>query len=134
LIHEREGAKRAIRRLLAEHRSRDTEVRLLAVVEVLIPGKVSIYLSEAQAEKLAREAAARWIDDLESILKSAGIQYTSEIAVGSPKKLIPAAMARTDVDRVLLPARSPHWWARWTASHRENSLGRSLHRPVSVVP
>jgi uncharacterized protein YbjT (DUF2867 family) len=131
---EPDGAERAIRRLLDERPSTDTHVLLLAVVEPLTPGKVIIHLSEARAEKLVRDAAARWIDELEAILKSAGIQCSSEIAVGPRKKLIAAAMARAGIDRVLLPARSPHWWARWTAARRENILTRASHRPVSVVP
>jgi hypothetical protein len=128
------GAERAIRRLLDERPATGTQVLLLAVMEPLTPGKVSIYLSEAKAERLVRDAAARWLDDLEAILKSAGIQCSSEIAVGPRKKLIAAAMARTDIDRVLLPARSPHWWAGWTAARRGNNLTRASHRPVSVVP
>jgi len=131
---EPDGAERAIRCLIDERPSPATHVLLFAAVEVLTPGKVSIYLSEARAEKLVRAAAARWIDDLEAILKSSGIHCSSEIAVGPPKKLIAAAMSRPDIDRVLLPARAPHWWARWTATRRESVLTRASHRPVSVVP
>ncbi|HQR11121.1 MAG TPA: universal stress protein [Casimicrobiaceae bacterium] len=131
---EPDGAERAILRLIDERPPTSTSVYLLAVVEPLTPGKVSIYLSEARSEEMVRAAAARWIDNLEGILKSAGIQCSSEIAVGSSKELMAAAMARPDIDRVLLPARSPHWWARWTAARRESTLTRASHRPVSVVP
>lgn len=129
-----QDAERAIRRLLDESPSLTTSVQLLAVVEPLTPGKVGIYLSPTRAEALACAAAARWLDGLEALLKGAGIQCESEIAVGPPRKLIAQAMARTDIDRVLLPTTSPRWWSRWTAARRENALTRASHHPVTVVP
>ena len=129
-----QDAERAIRRLLDESPSLTTSVQLLAVVEPMTPGKVSIYLPRARAEALACSAAARWLDGLEALLKAAGIKSNSEIAVGPPKKLIAQAMARPDIDRVLLPARSPRWWSRWTAARRGIMLTRASHRPVTVVP
>jgi hypothetical protein len=127
-------AERAIQRLLDESPPLPTSVQLLAVVEPLTPGKVGIHLSPARAEALACAAAARWLDGLEALLKAAGIKCDSEIAVGPPKKLIAQAMARTDIDRVLLPVGSPRWWSRWTAARREDVLTRASHHPVTVVP
>jgi hypothetical protein len=129
-----QDAERAIRRLLDESPSLTTSVRLLAVVEPMTPGKISIYLPRAGAEALACAAAARWLDGLEALLKSAGIKCDSQIAVGPPRKLIAQAMARPDIDRVLLPARSLRWWSRWTAARRGIMLTRASHRPVTVVP
>jgi universal stress protein family protein len=129
-----QDAERAIRRLLDESPSPTTSVRLLAVVEALTPGKISIYLSRARAEALARAAVACWLDRLEALLKTAGIKCDSEIAVGPPRKLIAQAMARADIDRVLLPTTSPRWWSGWTAARRENMLTRASHHPVTVVP
>ena len=127
-------AERAIRRLLDESPALPTSVQLLAVVEPLTPGKVSIYLSPARAEALACAAAARWLDGLEALLNGAGIQCDTEIAVGPPRKLIAQAMARTDIDRVLLPTRSFRWWSRRMAARRESVLTRASHHPVTVVP
>jgi hypothetical protein len=129
-----QDAERAIRCLLDESPSPTTSVQLLAVVEPLIPGKISIYLPQARAEAMASAAAGRWLDGLEALLKAAGIKCDSEIAVGPPKKLIAQAMARTDIDRVLLPVGSPRWWSRWTAARREDVLTRASHHPVTVVP
>jgi hypothetical protein len=129
-----QDAERAIRRLLDESPSLTTSVQLLAVVEPLTPGRISIYLSRARAEALACAAAARWLDGLEGLVKAAGIKCDSEIVVGPPRKLIAEAMARTDIDRVLLPTTSPRWWSRWTAARRENVLTRASHHPVTVVP
>jgi hypothetical protein len=129
-----QDAERAIRRLLDESPLLTTSVRLLAVVDPITPGKISIYLSQARAEALACAAAARWLDGLEALLKAAGIKCDSEIAVGPPRKLIAQAMARPDIDRVLLPARSLRWWSRWTAVRRGITLTRASHRPVTVVP
>ncbi|HEX8010104.1 MAG TPA: universal stress protein [Casimicrobiaceae bacterium] len=129
-----QDGERAIRRLLDESPPPTTSVQLFAVVEALTSGIVSIYLSQARAEALARKAAALWIDRLEALLKAADIECHSEIAVGPPKKLIAEAMARNDIDRVLLPVRLPRWWSRWTAARRETTLTRVSHHPVTVVP
>ena len=129
-----QDAERAIRRLLDESPSPTTSVRLLAVVEALTPGKMNIYLSRARAEALACAVAARWLDRLEALLKTAAIKCDSEIAVGPPRKLIAQAMARTDIDRVLLPTTTPRWWSGWTAARRENMLIRASHHPVTIVP
>ncbi len=126
-------AERAIRRLLDESPSPTTSVHLLAVVEPLTTGISSIYISRKRADALTRAAAARWLEGLEALLRAAGIKCDSEIAVGPPAKLIAQAMARTDIDRVLLPAESPRWWSRWTAARRENTLARASHHPVTVV-
>lgn len=129
-----QDGERAIQRLLDESPPLTTRVQLLAVVEPLTAGKVGIYLSPARAEALVCEAASRWLDRLEALLKAAGIECDSEIAVGPPRQLIARAIARTDIDRVLLPTRSPRWWSRWTAARRGNTLTRVSQHPVTVVP
>jgi nucleotide-binding universal stress UspA family protein len=129
-----ESAERAVRQLLDEAPSAKFEVELLAVVEPLTPGKVRIYLSAQRAEELARAAAQRWLARIESLLDGAHIAHRSEVAMGRPAAMIDAALRRGDIDRVLLPARSPRWRSAAAAGRQSARLTRAAHHPVTLVP
>jgi nucleotide-binding universal stress UspA family protein len=125
--------KRAVRRLLEEKPAASVEVELLAVVEPLTPGKVSIFLSPERAEALAGAAAARWLRELEPILDRARIKYRSQIALGAPRKVIAKAMRRDDIDRVLIPISTSRWLGRALFNRRAAQLSRATPHPVTVV-
>jgi nucleotide-binding universal stress UspA family protein len=128
-----EQGARAVRRLLEEKVSASVEVELLAVVEPLTPGKVSIFLSPERAEVLARAAAARWLRELEPILERACIKHRSTIALGAPKTVIAEAMRREDIDRVLIPIGASRWFGRALINRRAAQLSRDTPHPVTVV-
>jgi nucleotide-binding universal stress UspA family protein len=125
--------ERAIRRLLEEKRAASVEVELLAVVEPLTPGKVSIFLSQERAGELAGAAAARWLEQLEPLLTAARIRHRSQIVLGVPKKVIAEAMRREDIDRVLLPMSAARWLGGTLVNRRAAQLSRATPHPVTVV-
>jgi hypothetical protein len=125
--------ERAVRRLLEERPSASVEVELLAIVEPLTPGKVSIFLSQERAETLASAAAARWLDRLELLLEATRIKHRSRIALGAPRKVMAEAMRRNDVDRVLIPIGTSHWWSRALVKRRAAQLRRATPHAVTVV-
>ena len=125
--------ERAIRRLLEEKHAASAEVELLAVVEPLSPGKVSIFLSHERAEELAGAAAARWLKQLEPLLTAARIKHRSRLALGAPKKVIAEAMRREDIDRVLLPMSVSRWLGRAVLDRRAGQSSRVTPHPVTVV-
>jgi hypothetical protein len=125
--------ERAVRRLLDEKSSASVEVELLAVVEPLTPGKVSIFLSPGRAEAFTRSAAADWIERLKALLDGARIKHRSQVAVGTPKKIIAEAMRRNDIDRVLIPVNASHWWSKPLLKRRLARLRRATPHPVTVV-
>jgi len=125
--------ERAVRRLLDEKPSTSVEVELLAVVEPLTSGKVSIFLSPERAEQFARSAAADWIERLNALLDGARIEHRSQVAVGTPNKIIAEAMRRDDIDRVLIPVNASHWWAKPLLKRRRAQLSRATPHPVTVV-
>jgi nucleotide-binding universal stress UspA family protein len=125
--------ERAVRRLLDERPPTSVEIELLAVVEPLTPGKVSVFLSPKRAEALARAAATDWIGRLKPLLDGVCIKHRSQIAVGAPKKVIAEAMRRNDIDRVLIPIDAPHWWAKVLFKRRVARLSRATRHPVTVV-
>jgi hypothetical protein len=126
---EPDGARRAVLQLLREPRSHATSVHLLAAVEPRISGRIGIYLCAADANAQVRAAAARWLAPLSCLLANAGIAHTTEIVVGPPRRVIRAAAARDDVDRVLLPPPGPRLFARQWA---RRLCDRSPH-PVTRV-
>ena len=129
-----DGGKRAVRQLLAEAaRTDDLTVELLAIVEPLTPGKVSIYLGARQAEAFARDAAQRWLRDVGALLASAGVCYRSTVAIGSVSRHVREALRRGDVDRVLLPARGVGWLSRLRAATSGGKHALDAHRIVTIV-
>lgn len=132
--HPTDG-ERAVRWLLAHTpKSEALEVELCVIVDPLTPGKVAIYLSPERAEALARDAAVRWIEELGALLVSAGIPYRWEVKVGRVSRQIKAAMRRSDVDRVLVPARVPRWLSAFRAAKRSGELTLATGHPVTVLP
>jgi hypothetical protein len=127
------SGQRAVRKVLDEPPSPRLEVTLLAIVEPLTPGKVSVFLSPHRAEELLRAAARRWLEEIGALLDAANIRHRSEIAVGRPAAIIEAAVRRRNIDRVLLPARRPRWLSALTAAQRSAKLTRVTRHPVTVV-
>lgn len=128
-----EQGERAVRRLLDEKPSASVEVELLAVVDPLTPGKVSIFLSQERAEALASAAAERWLERLELLLDAARVRHRSQIALGAPRRVIAEAMRRNDIDRVMIPIGVSHWWSRALAKRRAAQLRRATPHTVTVV-
>ena len=106
-----DGAERAVRSLLHEAHAEPFEVELLAVVEPVDLSNVHVYMSPQRAEQSARATAAGWIARLAPLLRAAGVTYRSSVAIGRAPAEIEAALHRTDVDRVVLPATAPRWSA-----------------------
>jgi hypothetical protein len=104
-----EGAERSIRKLLPERGGEPLEVELLAIAEAPHLSRGRLYLSRAREEDAARATAACWLARLAPLLENAGVPYTTRIVIGEPPAQIEAALHRTDVDRVLLPATAPRW-------------------------
>lgn len=123
------SGERAVRRLLAQRRDPRLEVELLAIVDPLTPGKVSIFVPPEKAEAQAIGAATRWLNRLEPMLEDERIAYRSVIATGPVRETLRRVGARVDIDRVILgtPARDP--LRRW----RRRSIARLMHRPVVSV-
>jgi hypothetical protein len=128
-----ERAELVIRRFVATPRTAADEVELLAIVEPLTPGRVSIYLTRAEAEALATTAARQWLAQLETILADAGIRCRSEIALGRTADIIATAAARTGIDSVLLPPPKPGWLAQRLTARRAARLARIAEHHVSVA-
>ena len=106
-----ESGERAIRQLLRERSPEDLDVRLLAIAEPPELHHLRRFVSSAGAEEAARSAAICWLAKLTPILDAAGVAYRTEIVIGSARTEIEAALHRSDVDRVLLPATAPRWTA-----------------------
>ena len=106
-----DGAERAVRSLLQEAHAEPFEVELLAVVEPVDLSNVHMYMSPQRAEQSARATAAGWIARLAPLLRAANVTYRSAVAIGHAPMEIEAALHRTDVDRVVLPATAPRWSA-----------------------
>jgi len=116
---DQDSAERAIRQLLVEDVTDPLEVELLAIAEAPQLSNVRRFVPPGAAEEAARSTASCWIARLGPLLQAAQVPYHAEIVVGRPQAEIEAALHRTDVDRVLLPADAPRWSA--------------AARPVTVV-
>ena len=121
--------ERAVRQVLAEPPDPGLEVLLLAVVEPLVPGKVSLYLSRARAESLCAAAAVRWLHALEATLDAARVPHKSEVALGRPADVIARAARERDVDRVVLGTHDRRLATAWLRGRRS----RGVHGPQAVV-
>jgi hypothetical protein len=97
------GALRAVAQLLDESPDPRLTVHLLAAVEVRRPGKVRMFVSAEAAAAQARAAGERWLAPLDAALRAARVPCTSEVIVGPVRATLRDALARDDVDRVLLP-------------------------------
>ena len=75
-------AERLICRLLADGPQPQREVVLLAIVEPAVPGRIPIYLGSERASAMAREAAVRWLEPLQTRLEAAGIRARCTIRDG----------------------------------------------------
>jgi Universal stress protein family len=126
--------ERAVRYLLNDPPSSSFEVELLAIVEPLTPGKVSIFLSQERAATLGRTAAARWLRQLEKPLAASQIKCYSEVAIGRRAEIVARAIRRRDIDLVLLPSNGPHWFNRLVAKWRGEALSRTTAHLVTIVP
>jgi hypothetical protein len=105
----------------------------LAIVEPLTPGRISIYLTRAEAEALATAAAKQWLARLEAILAEAGIRCRSGIALGRAADILATAQARVDVDSILSPPVETGWLAQRVAARRAARLARVAEHRVSVA-
>lgn len=106
-----DSAERALRSLLQEVHTEPYEVELLAVAEPVDLSNVHMFVSPQQAEQSARAAAACWIARLAPLLQAANVPYHAYVVIGNAPAEIEAALHRTDVDRVMLPATAPRWSA-----------------------
>ena len=113
-----ESGERAIRELLKECSPAELEVELLAVVEP-VHFDTGHALSRDLAEQSARATASCWLARLAPLLDQAHLPHRSRIVIGPPATEIEAAVRRTDVDRVVLPATAPRWPA--------------VQRPITIV-
>ena len=104
-----DSAERALRSLLQEVHTEPYEVELLAVAEPVDLSNVHMYVSPQRAEQGARAAAACWIARLAPLLRAANVPYHASVVIGNAPAEIEAALHRTDVDRVMLPATAPRW-------------------------
>jgi universal stress protein family protein len=104
-----DSAERALRSLLEEVHNEPYEVELLAVAEPVDLSIVHRFVSPQRAGESARAAAACWIARLAPLLQAANVPYRTNIVVGNAPAEIEAALHRTDVDRVVLPAAAPRW-------------------------
>ncbi|HET6801679.1 MAG TPA: universal stress protein [Casimicrobiaceae bacterium] len=120
---------RAVRRLLDEPRDPRLDVELLAIVDPLTSGKVSVFVSRAKAEAQSRAAATRWIAELQQLLSAAGVQSHARIAVGPVHEMLRSAGARADFDRVLLGTRARGMLRHW----RRHLVAHRMHRPLVSV-
>jgi hypothetical protein len=127
------SAKRIVRRLIAGPRTAADEVVLLAIVEPLTPGRVSIYLTRSRAVALATAAATQWSAELERMLAEAGISCRSEVAVGRATDILATTAARTDVDSVLLPPSPSEWLTRRWTDRRATRLARGAGHHVGIA-
>ena len=99
-----DAAQRAVIALLAEPRDPHLMVELLALVEPRRPGKVRMFVSEAQARAQVESAARRWLAPLEAMLSAAHVSFSSTVLLGPVRASLRQAVARAGIDRVLLPA------------------------------
>ena len=106
-----DGAERALRCLLQEDHTEPYEVELLAVAEPVDLSNVHMFVSPQRAEQAARAAAGCWIARLAPLLRAADIPFHAYVVIGNAPAEIEAALHRTDVDRVVLPASAPRWSA-----------------------
>lgn len=106
-----DSGERALRSLLQEIHTEPYEVELLAVAEPVDLSNVHVFISPQRAEQGARAAAACWIARLAPLLEAANVPYHASVVIGHPPAEIEAALHRTDVDRVVLPATAPRWSA-----------------------
>jgi hypothetical protein len=106
-----DSAERAVRSLLREVHTEPYEVELLAVAEPVDLSNVHRFISPQRAEQSARAEAACWIARLAPLLQAAHVPYRAHVVVGNATAQIEAALHRTDVDRVMLPATAPRWSA-----------------------
>lgn len=126
---EPEGAQRAVDALLREPFDPSLCVHLVAVVEPLRPGKVAMFVTEAQAESLVRQAAQRWLAPIEAQFAAAGIPFTTEVVLAGVHESIAKLTQREDIDRVVLPPPRLGWFSR-----REGERIRDLSpHPVTLV-
>ena len=88
-----------------------------------------MFMTAERAEELVREAAQRWLAPLAQALAAAGVPFTTEVMLGSPRATIAALARRGDIDRVLLPPSRPGWLSR-----RDGERIRALSpHPVTIV-
>jgi len=106
-----DSAEHALRQLLVELPTNAIEVELLAVAEPPNLSNMRRFVSPRTAEEVARAAATCWIARLGPLLQAANVPYHGHIVVGEARAEIEAALHRTDVDRVVLPAAAPRWVA-----------------------
>ena len=107
-----DSAERALRRLLQELPAGPLEVELLAIAEPPnLTHRAPFRLGPHRPKKSARAAAACWIARLGPLLQAANVPFHARVVVGDAPAEIEAALHRTDVDRVLLPATAPRWSA-----------------------
>lgn len=104
-----DSAERAIRQLLREPEAGPLEVELLGIAEAPDLSSGRRYVSPSGAAFAARAKATCWMARLGPILEAAHVPYHTSIAVGEPQREIEAALHRSDIDRVLLPALAPRW-------------------------
>jgi hypothetical protein len=107
-----DGAERALRCLLEEVPTEPFEVELLAVAEPVNLSNVHLFISPQSGEQAARAAAACWIAKLAPLLEDAGVPYHARVVIGNASVEIEAALHRSDVDRVVVPATAPRWSAQ----------------------
>ena len=106
-----DSAERALRGLLQEVHTEPYEVELLAVAQPVDLSNVHMFVSPQRAEQGARAAAACWIARLAPMLQAANVPYHAHVVIGNAPAEIEAALHRSDVDRVVLPATAPRWSA-----------------------
>jgi hypothetical protein len=126
---EPDGALRAVAQLLAEVPDPRLRVHLVAIVEVRRPGKVRMFVDAATAQAQAQAAGKRWLALLAGVLDAARVPCTAEVIMGSPRTALRATLARTDVDRVLLP---PPRMRLFSWGERARLAQRCPH-PVTLV-
>lgn len=106
------GGARAVETLLSAPRPPGLEVELIAMVEPLRPGKVAVFVSAETAERQVREAAGRWLLDLEARLEQAGVVCRSMVAVGPSSRTLRLLAGRRDISQIMMPEPASAPWRR----------------------